>query len=83
MSGRTDSRRRLLVLLALTIVGSLLLGLYDDEGRLHHAGITASFTMARRAELVEEVEEHGRTLPAAEGPVYREAVDRSGPAPGT
>jgi ATP-dependent DNA ligase len=33
-------------------VGSLLLGLFDDVGRLHHVGITASFTMERRAELV-------------------------------
>ena len=37
------------------IVGSLLLGLYDDAGVLHHAGITASFTMVRRRELVEEL----------------------------
>ena len=38
------------------IVGSLLLGLYDDVGSLHHVGVAASFTMARRAELVEELE---------------------------
>jgi len=38
------------------IIGSLLLGLYDDEGVLHHTGITASFTMARRRELVAEIE---------------------------
>ena len=37
------------------VVGSLLLGLYDDEGTLHHVGVTASFTMARRRELVEEI----------------------------
>src|SRR5438477_4096433 len=37
------------------IVGSLLLGLYDDAGTLHHLGVTASFTMARRKELVDEV----------------------------
>src|ERR671927_1877589 len=36
------------------IVGSLLLGLYD-EGRLQHIGVAASFPMARRAELVEEL----------------------------
>src|SRR4051812_47560340 len=36
------------------IVGSLLLGLYDD-GRLQHIGVAASFPMARRAELVEEL----------------------------
>ena len=27
-----------------TLVGSLLLGLYDDGGRLHHVGVTSSFT---------------------------------------
>ena len=37
------------------IVGSLLLGVYDDSRVLHHVGITASFTMARRKELVEEL----------------------------
>jgi ATP-dependent DNA ligase len=37
------------------IVGSLLLGLFDDEGHLHHVGVTASFTMARRKELVDEL----------------------------
>jgi len=36
-----------------TLIGSLLLGLFDGEGTLHHVGITASFTMAKRAELVE------------------------------
>ena len=38
------------------IVGSLLLGLYDDDGRLHHVGVAASFPMARRASLVAELE---------------------------
>jgi ATP-dependent DNA ligase len=33
-------------------VGSLLLGLYDDAGTLHHVGVAASFTEARRRELV-------------------------------
>ena len=37
------------------IVGSLLLGLYDDSGDLQHIGVAASFPMARRAELVEEL----------------------------
>jgi len=37
------------------IIGSLLLGLYDTEGNLNHVGVTASFTMARRKELVEEL----------------------------
>jgi ATP-dependent DNA ligase len=38
-----------------TLVGSLLLGLYDDEGVLHHVGICASFTRVRRAELAKEL----------------------------
>jgi len=36
-------------------IGSLLLGLYDDRGRLHHVGVTSSFTMAMRRQLVEEL----------------------------
>jgi ATP-dependent DNA ligase len=36
-------------------VGSLLLGLYDDRGALHHVGVTSSFTMARRRELAIEL----------------------------
>jgi ATP-dependent DNA ligase len=38
------------------LVGSLLLGLYDDGGTLHHVGVTSSFTMARRKELADELE---------------------------
>ena len=37
-------------------VGSLLLGLYDDAGTLHHVGVATSFSVARRAELAAEVE---------------------------
>ncbi|GAB2512936.1 ATP-dependent DNA ligase [Nocardia heshunensis] len=37
-------------------VGSLLLGLFDDEGALHHVGVASSFTAARRKELVTELE---------------------------
>jgi ATP-dependent DNA ligase len=36
-------------------VGSLLLGLYDASGALHHVGVTSSFTMVRRRELVSEL----------------------------
>ena len=39
-----------------TLVGSLLLGLYDDAGTLHHVGVTSSFTMAKRAALAAELE---------------------------
>lgn len=37
------------------IVGSLLLGLYGDDGRLQHVGVAASFPMARRRALVDEL----------------------------
>ena len=36
------------------LLGSLLLGLYAD-GELQHVGVSASFTAARRAELIEEL----------------------------
>jgi ATP-dependent DNA ligase len=36
-------------------IGSLLLGLYDDRGVLQHVGITSSFTMRTRHELVHEL----------------------------
>jgi ATP-dependent DNA ligase len=36
-------------------VGSLLLGLYDDRGVLHHVGVTSSFTMTARKQLVKEL----------------------------
>ena len=49
------------------VVGSLLLGLYDDAGVLHHVGVTASFTMDRRRELVDEVAP------------YREGADQGHP----
>lgn len=41
--GRTDA------------VGSMLLGLYDDAGTLHHVGVTSSFTMAMREQLLHEL----------------------------
>jgi len=34
-------------------VGSLLLGLYDEEGTLHHVGVVGSFTAKYRRELVD------------------------------
>ncbi len=37
-------------------VGSLLLGLYDEEGTLHHVGVASSFSVARRKELAVELE---------------------------
>ena len=43
-------------------VGSLLLGLYDDQGVLQHVGVCASFPMAKRRELVGFLEKHRTTL---------------------
>jgi ATP-dependent DNA ligase len=37
------------------VIGSLLLGLYNDAGQLQHVGVVGSFPMARRAELVQEL----------------------------
>ena len=37
-------------------VGSLLLGLYDDDAVLHHVGVASSFSAPARAELLGELE---------------------------
>jgi ATP-dependent DNA ligase len=46
-------------------VGSLLLGLYDDDGVLQHVGVTSSFTMAMRRQLAKEL-----------APLRKKAVDK-------
>ena len=38
------------------VVGSLLLGLYDEEGLLHHCGFTSSFNEAQKRELTAKLE---------------------------
>jgi ATP-dependent DNA ligase len=38
--------------------GSLMLGLYDEEGHLHHLGVASSFSAARRRELRDELAPH-------------------------
>ena len=38
-----------------TMVGSLILALYDDDGVLHHVGVAASFKAKERRELVAEL----------------------------
>ncbi len=38
-----------------TLVGSLLLGLYDDKRALHHVGVTSAFSMATRKQLAQEL----------------------------
>ena len=39
-----------------THVGSLLLGIFDDAGSLHHVGVTSSFTWDKRAALTATLE---------------------------
>ena len=54
------------------LIGSLLLGLYNDEGKLQHVGVVGAFTAKRRAELVAELEplllRRGRRHPWQSGP---------------
>ncbi|MEX2293952.1 MAG: ATP-dependent DNA ligase [Acidimicrobiales bacterium] len=59
-------------------VGSLLLGLHDDEGNLHHVGVASSFTAARRRELVDELAPLRER--ALDGHPWREWADRQAAA---
>ncbi len=52
------------------VVGSLLLGLYDDRGTLHHVGVTSAFTMETRRALAKELEPLRKD--ALEGHPWRE-----------
>jgi ATP-dependent DNA ligase len=65
------------------VVGSLLLGLYDDSGVLHHVGVTSSFTMEKRKALAVELEPL-RTNALAEHPwrSWAEAEGRGQRMPG-
>ena len=62
------------------VVGSLLLGLYDDDGLLHHVGFTSSFRNDQKQSLTERIESLGRgagfTGKAPGGP-SRWATERS------
>jgi ATP-dependent DNA ligase len=62
------------------IVGSLLLGLNDADGVLHHVGVASGFTAVRRRELVEELEPY--RAGAAESHPWLEAVTASSRIPG-
>ncbi len=57
------------------LVGSLLLGLFDDSGTLHHVGVTSTFTMARRRDLTQELEP--LRAKAMEGHPWREWAEWS------
>jgi ATP-dependent DNA ligase len=58
------------------LVGSLLLGLYDEQQRLHHVGVTSSFTNAMRRQLVVELAPLRER--AVEGHPWREWAEASG-----
>jgi ATP-dependent DNA ligase len=49
------------------VVGSLLLGLYRGDGTLQHVGVSASFPMARRRSLLDELAPY-RDVPAGSHP---------------
>jgi ATP-dependent DNA ligase len=49
------------------VVGSLMLGIYADDGRLQHVGVAASFPMARRRSLLDELAPY-RDIALAEHP---------------
>jgi ATP-dependent DNA ligase len=63
------------------VIGSLLLGLYDDDGILHHVGFTSSFTAEERTRITPLVEKlkggDGFTGRAPGGP-SRWSTERSG-----
>ena len=70
-------------------VGSLLLGLYDDDGDLVFVGVVGAFTAARRRALLEELQPLVTTFDghpwdwgeAGRGPARRRAPRRAGGAP--
>jgi ATP-dependent DNA ligase len=59
-----------------THIGSLLLGLYDDAGKLNHVGITSSFSWDRRAALAAELEPLRKN--AVEGHPWQEWAEWAG-----
>jgi ATP-dependent DNA ligase len=59
-----------------THIGSLLLGLYDDAGKLNHVGITSSFTWDRREALAKELEPLRKD--AVEGHPWQEWAEWAG-----
>jgi len=60
------------------VVGSLVLGLHDQAGALQHVGVAASFPMARRKELVAELEPY-RLADGEPHPWLGEAVSERAP----
>jgi ATP-dependent DNA ligase len=63
------------------VVGSLLLGLYDDDGTLRHVGVAASFPMARRKTLVDELAPYRKNAETSHPWMGHEAAHGPGGAP--
>jgi ATP-dependent DNA ligase len=61
-------------------VGSLLMGLYDDEGTLHHVGVASGFSVALRRQLDQDIEPLRAN--ALEGHPWREWADAYAQATG-
>ena len=61
------------------IVGSLLLGLFDDQGTLHHVGVIGAFPMKTRQELVDFLEPYRAN--ALEGHPWREWAEAAAHTP--
>ncbi len=59
-----------------TLVGSLLLGLYDAHGKLQHVGVTSAFSMRQRQELVALLEPFRKD--AMKNHPWREWADAGG-----
>jgi ATP-dependent DNA ligase len=59
-------------------VGSLLLGLYDGTGALHHVGVASSFAASLRRQLLEEVAPYRER--ALDGHPWRNWADESAAA---
>ena len=62
-------------------VGSLVVGLHDSSGALHHCGVAASFTAQRRRELLDELAP--RVLPDPREHPWAEWMDPAAHAEGT
>jgi ATP-dependent DNA ligase len=62
------------------VVGSLLLGLFDDEGVLHHVGVASGFSAAFREELVGVLEPYRKR--AEKGHPWVFDTEPSGRVPG-
>jgi len=63
-------------------VGSLLLGLFDDAGTLHHVGVASGFALARRRELAAVLEPYRTDALDGHPWNWGDGADPSGRVPG-